>query len=118
MDFRDRVRSYNLNAGFNVTVMEGFAKFIAEVLGTAFLMFGGCMGCIKWNDNHSDFAGAVSFGLVVMTLIQCLGHISGAHFNPAVTVAAVIFRLVSIPVSSHNAQIVFSLFFLKKIFFH
>ncbi|XP_031636910.1 aquaporin-2-like isoform X2 [Contarinia nasturtii] len=81
----------------NVTVMEGFTKFIAEALGTAFLMFGGCMGCITWDDKPPAFAGAISFGLVVMIMIQCFGHLSGAHFNPAVTVAAIVFRSISIP---------------------
>lgn len=85
MDFRRHRRRRQLlipTTEFNVTVMEGFTKFIAEALGTAFLMFGGCMGCIKWNDQTSEFSGAVSFGLVVMTIIQCYGHISGAHLNP------------------------------------
>lgn len=102
MDFhrRRRARLYLLNTGFNVTVMEAFSKFIAEALGTAFLMFGGCMGCVQWDEQKLPaFAGAVSFGLVVMMLIQIFGHISGAHFNPAVTVAAVIFNAISIPVS-------------------
>ncbi|XP_055306693.1 aquaporin AQPAn.G-like isoform X2 [Sitodiplosis mosellana] len=84
---------------FNASVMEGFSKLIAEVLGTAFLMFGGCMGCVGWKGPAPDFVGAISFGLVVMTLIQCYGHISGAHFNPAVTVAAVVFRAISIPMA-------------------
>lgn len=67
-------------AGFNVTVMEGFSKLIAETVGTAFLMFGGCMGGLSWHDEKpADFVGAASFGLVVMIIIQCYGHISGAH---------------------------------------
>lgn len=89
---------YKLRTGFNVTVMEGFAKLIAEALGTAFLLFGGCMGCITWNENTPSWSGAVSFGLVVMIVIQCYGHVSGAHLNPAVTIAAVIYRLISVPV--------------------
>lgn len=80
--------------------MEGFSKVIAEVIGTALLMFGGCMGCVAWNNQALSFGGAISFGMTVMILVQCYGHISGAHFNPAVTLAAVIFRLLSIPVSA------------------
>lgn len=102
MDFHRnrRGRFYKLNTGFNVTVMEAFSKFIAEAIGTAFLMFGGCMGCVQWDEQKlPSFAGAISFGFCVMILIQCYGHISGAHFNPAVTVAAVIFHSISIPVS-------------------
>lgn len=102
MDFNRRnrrARFYEWHTGFNVTVMEGFSKFMAEVIGTAFLMFGGCMGCVGFKGPAPDFAGAISFGLVVMTIILCYGHISGAHLNPAVTLSAVIFRLISIPVS-------------------
>lgn len=85
---------------FNVTPMEGFTKLIAETIGTGFLMFGGCMGGLSWNDQEPpSFVGAASFGLVVMIIIQCYGHISGAHLNPAVTLATVIFRMTSIPVS-------------------
>lgn len=60
--------------------MEGFSKLIAETVGTAFLMFGGCMGGLTWDDDPPpSYIGALSFGLVVMIIIQCYGHISGAH---------------------------------------
>lgn len=69
-----------VSIGFNVTAMEGFSKLIAETVGTAFLMFGGCMGGLQFGDEEPpDFVGAASFGLVVMIIIQCYGHISGAH---------------------------------------
>lgn len=117
MDFHRRhlrARLYELPTGFNVTVMEGFSKFIAEALGTAFLMFGGCMGCITWKEPQANF---FSFGLVVMILIQCYGHISGAHFNPAVTVAAVVFRAISIPVSLTNSSEMHCWTFFEYFFF-
>lgn len=86
---------------FNVSPMEGFSKLIAETVGTAFLMFGGCMGGLSWNNQAPpSFVGAASFGLTVMIIIQCYGHISGAHLNPAVTLATVIFRMTSIPVNN------------------
>lgn len=80
--------------------MDGFSKLIAETVGTAFLMFGGCMGGLTITDEKpASFIGAASFGLCVMIIIQCYGHISGAHLNPAVTLATVIFQMTSIPVS-------------------
>lgn len=101
MDIR-HVQYYEFDTGFNVSAMEGYSKFVAEVLGTAFLMFGGCMGCLTWDTEPPPYMGGVSFGLTVMILIQCYGHISGAHFNPAVTVAAIVFRSISIPVCISN----------------
>lgn len=63
---------------------------IAEVLGTYFLIFAGC-GSVVVNlntDKTVSFPGiAIVWGLVVMVMIYSVGHISGAHFNPAVTVA-------------------------------
>lgn len=80
--------------------MEGYQRFIGEMIGTAFLMFGGCMGGLTWNDQApSSLVGAVCFGLVIMITVQCLGHISGTHLNPAVSVAAVVLGQISIPVS-------------------
>jgi len=65
-------------------------KVIAEVLGTYFLIFAGC-GAVVVNlntDKTVSFPGiAIVWGLVVMVMIYSLGHISGAHFNPAVTIA-------------------------------
>ena len=65
-------------------------KYIAELIGTFTLVFCGC-GAIVTNEfsqgtvTHSGIA--LTFGLVVMSLIYAFGDISGAHFNPAVTIA-------------------------------
>ncbi|NQY28299.1 MAG: MIP family channel protein [Flavobacteriaceae bacterium] len=65
-------------------------KYIAELIGTFTLVFCGC-GAIVTNEfsqgtvTHSGIA--LTFGLVIMSLIYALGDISGAHFNPAVTIA-------------------------------
>ncbi|KAL0000195.1 hypothetical protein SO802_019797 [Lithocarpus litseifolius] len=61
-------------------------KVIAEVIGTYLLIFAGC-GSVVVNKIYGSvtFPGiCVVWGLVVMVLIYSLGHISGAHFNPAV----------------------------------
>ncbi|MBK7372826.1 MAG: MIP family channel protein [Saprospiraceae bacterium] len=65
-------------------------KLTAEFVGTYFLLFCGC-GAIVINqvsDGVITHMGiAITFGLIIMCLIYALGDISGAHFNPAVSIA-------------------------------
>ncbi|SFS95017.1 MIP/aquaporin family protein [Marininema halotolerans] len=64
-------------------------KLLSEFIGTYFLVFAGT-GAIVVNDltkSLSHVGVALVFGTVVMALIYTFGHISGAHFNPAVTLA-------------------------------
>jgi aquaporin Z len=62
----------------------------AELLGTAWLVFGGCGSAVLaagFPGLGIGFVGvALAFGLTVLTGAYAVGHISGAHFNPAVTV--------------------------------
>jgi aquaporin NIP len=64
-------------------------RLVAEAIGTFALVFAGC-GAIMV-DARTGALGhvgvAISFGLVIMVMIYAVGHISGAHFNPAVTLA-------------------------------
>jgi aquaporin NIP len=64
-------------------------SLVAEAIGTFALVFAGC-GAIMV-DARTGALGhvgvAISFGLVIMVMIYAVGHISGAHFNPAVTLA-------------------------------
>lgn len=71
------------------------APCIAEVLGTATLIFIGCMGCIVdvYSSQIVQFA-PFTFGLAIAMAIQMFGHISGAHFNPSVTIAALIMNKI------------------------
>ncbi|XP_058773418.1 nodulin-26-like [Vicia villosa] len=65
-------------------------KLVAEVVGTFFLIFVGCGSVVVNlnNDNVVTLPGiAIVWGLAVVVLVYSLGHISGAHFNPAVTIA-------------------------------
>jgi aquaporin Z len=60
-------------------------KLGAEFLGTFVLVFGGC-GTAVLAGKEVGFAGvALAFGLTVLTMAYAVGHISGGHFNPAVT---------------------------------
>lgn len=58
-------------------------KMIAEMLGTFWLVFGGCGTALF---GHVGFLGvALAFGLTVVTMAYGIGHVSGAHLNPAVS---------------------------------
>ncbi len=65
-------------------------KYIAELLGTFWLVFGGCGSAVlaaAYPELGIGFAGvALAFGLTVLTGAYTFGHISGGHFNPAVSV--------------------------------
>ena len=65
-------------------------KLSAEFLGTFWLTFGGCGSAVlaaAFPQLGIAFAGvSLAFGLTVLTMAYAVGHISGGHFNPAVTV--------------------------------
>src|SRR5262249_54172831 len=65
-------------------------RSFSEFIGTFWLVFGGCGSAVlaaAFPNTGIGFAGvALAFGLTVVTMAYAVGHISGGHFNPAVTV--------------------------------
>lgn len=67
---------------------------LAEALGTFVLVFFGC-GAIAVDTRTGQLGHpgvAIAFGLVIAVMVYALGHISGAHFNPAVSVGFAVGR--------------------------
>lgn len=64
-------------------------KFAAEFFGTFWLVLGGCGSAVlaaAFPELGIGFVGvALAFGLTVLTMAYAVGHISGGHFNPAVS---------------------------------
>ncbi|OCT95940.1 aquaporin-2 [Xenopus laevis] len=71
--------------------------FFAEFLGTlVFVFFGLCSAMLCSLEPQSVLPISLTFGLGVGTVVQAFGHISDAHFNPAVTVAFLVASQISL----------------------
>lgn len=73
---------------------------MAEYVGPLFLVLIGCSSCVKgWNEENNDaqiVQVALAFGVTIATMAQAVGHVSGGHFNPAVTVACLVTGKITI----------------------
>jgi MIP family channel proteins len=67
---------------------------VAEAVGTFALVFAGAGAIVVDARTHAlgHVGVAITFGLVIMAMIYAVGHVSGAHFNPAVTFAFALTR--------------------------
>lgn len=78
------------------------ARLGAEFLGTFGLVFGGCGSAViaakfvtapdKFPPGIGFAGVALAFGLTVLTMVYAVGHVSGGHFKPAVTVGLAVAR--------------------------
>lgn len=112
------------HSGCPVMDKDQMRKFYAEAFGTFCLVFAGT-GAIVINDVSggviSHLGIALTFGLVVLSMIYAVGDISGAHLNPAVTIGFFVAnrfagRLVLPYIASQIAGALIASFLLRFLF--
>lgn len=75
-------------------------KCIAEFIGTFGIVFFGCGSVVLAGDELGLVGISLAFGLIVGTMVAALGHISGAHINPAVTSMLLVTGRIKLPMAA------------------
>lgn len=82
------------------------SKLAAAWLGS--FVFGGCDSAVRAAGLPEVGIGpsgvSLAFGLTVLTMPSAVGHFSGGHFNPAVSLGLTLFHPISIPVSNTSVN--------------
>ena len=81
--------------------MNTMKKYVAEFIGTLVLVLLACgtaavVGCAKTEPNTAYLLTALAFGLVIVAMAYSIGNVSGCHINPAVSLAVLMNKGMSV----------------------
>ncbi|CAF1179437.1 unnamed protein product [Rotaria sordida] len=84
------------NDNKTTTFTDIIQPMIVELIGTIFFIWIGLLGACNDESKNNSLIAGLSFGLSLIIFVASLGHISGGHFNPAVTLGVFIARDIQI----------------------